>query len=318
MEYLTDSIAVALLTQGKHRFFVGSMFSNVLAKTCFVTNREEDQLAGFQRTLNEARAQDIAEYIDTGFGTIPTSIILSAQDDAELNYDSRKKTMSFRLAPKAFKVIDGQHRVWGFGKARTTIRVPVVIYEKLSLSDEARLFVDVNTKQKPVPRELVLDIQRMAKIKQDVEGLLNEVFDLFHAEPDSPLFGKTSPFKKKAGAISRVTFHAGVRPLLKLFENPPPARVYQVVAPYLAAVNSLLGSEENPIDISSPIVFRAYLQALPQLLERSVPLYGQVITVDQWLSTLEGIESLAPNAYTARMEESANRILAACKRKLKL
>lgn len=59
--------SISLVTQGRHKFFTLTMPSSVLAKTCFVTTRDEDPRDGFQRVLDEKRAQEIADYIDTGF-----------------------------------------------------------------------------------------------------------------------------------------------------------------------------------------------------------------------------------------------------------
>ena len=75
--------SVSFVTQGRHRFYTLTMPSDVLAETCFVTNRFDDPDGGFQRKLDSSRAQEIADYIDAGFGTIPGSIILSAQPEAE-------------------------------------------------------------------------------------------------------------------------------------------------------------------------------------------------------------------------------------------
>ena len=52
--------------------------------------------------LDEKRAQQIAEYIDMGFGTIPTSIVLSAQPSANLKIIGNGKTLEFIDTPKAF------------------------------------------------------------------------------------------------------------------------------------------------------------------------------------------------------------------------
>jgi DGQHR domain-containing protein len=107
----TLSFSVSLITQGDHRFFTLSMRSDVLAETCFVSTRHDDPDGGFQRELDKGRAEDIAKYIDEGLGTIPGSIILSAQPDANLSYDSKKKTIKFEKIRRAFLIIDGQHRV---------------------------------------------------------------------------------------------------------------------------------------------------------------------------------------------------------------
>ncbi|MEO1340877.1 MAG: DNA sulfur modification protein DndB [Cyanobacteria bacterium J06635_13] len=60
-----------LIRQGKYRFYSLTLDSDLLARICFVTTREEDPKAGFQRVLDKKRAQEIANYIDSGLGTIP-------------------------------------------------------------------------------------------------------------------------------------------------------------------------------------------------------------------------------------------------------
>jgi DGQHR domain-containing protein len=221
--------SVSLVTQGVHRLYTITMPSDVLAKTCFVTTREVDPVAGFQRVLDKDRAQQIADYIDSGLGTIPNSVVLSAQADAELRVVGGGKTLEFKAAKKAFLVLDGQHRIFGFSIAKTKMRVPVVIYNNLSKRDESRLFIDINTKQRPVPNELLLDIKKLAEYETDSEKLFGEVFDLFMNEPTSPLFGMLSSASRASGKISRVTFYAALKPLFTIFENNDSHEAYEVL-----------------------------------------------------------------------------------------
>ncbi|MDC0831782.1 DGQHR domain-containing protein [Geitlerinema sp. CS-897] len=162
------------ITQGKYRFYSLTMPSDVLAKVCYVTTREEDPQKGFQRVLDKKRAQEIAEYIDSGLGTIPNSIVLSAQPEANLRVIKNGKILAFDAKPKSFLVLDGQHRVFGFVLAKSQLRVPVIIYNGLTRQEESRLFIDINTKQRPVPNELLLDIKKLADYETDIEKQLGE------------------------------------------------------------------------------------------------------------------------------------------------
>ncbi len=191
--------SVSLVTQGKHRFYTLTMPSDILAKTCFVSTRDEDPKDGFQRLLDRNRAQQIADYIDKGFGSIPSSIVLSAQPEAELRVIGKGKTIEFKDTPKAFLILDGQHRVYGFALAKTGLRVPVVVYNQMNRKDESRLFIDINTKQRPVPNELLLDIKKLAEYESDVEHLLGKVFDLFNTDNKSPLLGLMSAAERASG-----------------------------------------------------------------------------------------------------------------------
>ena len=184
--------SISQVTQGKHKFYTCTIPSDVLARCCFVTTREDDPKIGFQRVLDKKRAEEIAKYIDSGFGTIPSSIILSAQKEAELKIVGKGKTVEFDDIPKAFLVLDGQHRIYGFSLAESTLRVPVVIYNELSRRDESRLFIDINSKQRGVPNELLLDIKQLADYEDNEEQLMREVFDLFNKDSESAFLNKFS------------------------------------------------------------------------------------------------------------------------------
>jgi len=270
--------SVSLVTQGRHRFYTLTMPSEVLANTCFVTTREEDPKKGFQRVLDSKRAQEIANYIDAGFGTIPTSIVLSAQPSAELKVVGRGKTLEFKDDPKAFLILDGQHRVFGFMLAKTSLRVPVVIYNNLTPRDESRLFIDINTKQRPVPNELLLDIKKLAEYENKTENLVGEVFDLFNSDTSSPLLGLLSPFERASNKISRVTFNAGLKQILGVFADADPDTIYSALNSFLSSFIAGAKSIKAPDIITKPTVFRAAMMLFPEVAQRVKDKYGKAYT----------------------------------------
>ena len=296
--------SVSFVTQGKHRFYTLTMPSDVLSETCFVTNRFDDPDGGFQRKLDSSRAQEIADYIDAGFGTIPGSIILSAQPEAELKVVGKGKTIEFRKTKRAFLIIDGQHRVYGFSKARTSLRVPVVIYNNLTRKEESKLFIDINTKQRSVPTELLLDIKKLAEYESETEALMGEVFDLFNSERGSPLLGLLSPAERIKGKISRVTFYAGIKPLMPAFEGKEAHEIYNALAAYL---QSFVTSAENIKArnvITKPTVFRAAMLLFSEVAQRVKDKHG-IYNVDTFYEALKplfgrikpGTLTGAPNSY---------------------
>src|SRR3954463_1116862 len=123
------SYPALLVVQNASRFYFATIPVEALFPYCFVARRDEDPLTGFQRALNEARSDDIAKYLADGNGSIPSNIVLSAQDGAEFRYDRRNKSISFTPGKGAFLVLDGQHRLWGYQKCRVRHRVPVAIYQ---------------------------------------------------------------------------------------------------------------------------------------------------------------------------------------------
>lgn len=286
------SYAARLIVQGKHRFYTLAMPSDVLASTCVVDTREQNPLTGFQRLLDAKRAQEIADYIDSGFGTVPSSIVLSAQELAHLDYNSKTQVLRFKRSPGAFLILDGQHRVYGFHKAKSKLRVPVVIYNGLNRSEEARLFIDINTKQRPVPNELLLDIKRMADTESDAEALSKDVFDLFDNDPKSPLAGLMSPSSRSRGKISRVTFNAALGAVSQVLRGADARYVYEVLSSYLYAWSPFLRQHGDfTTIITSSTLFRAIVLLFPAIAERVADRYGNDFTADHFSEVLRPLFS---------------------------
>lgn len=271
----TKRYSISLVTQGKNRFYTLTMPSDILGKTCFVSSRDEDPKEGFQRLLNVKRADEIANYIDKGHGTIPTAIVLSAQKEADMKIIGGK-SIEFKEHPKAFLILDGQHRVWGFAKAKTALRVPVVIYDGLSRRDESRIFIDINTQQKPVPNELLLDIKSLAEYETDTEVYLSNIFDMFDSDARSALLGLTSKAKRSKKKISRVTFNSAFKPILRFFGAKEPEEIYNISNMFLSAFLSGLRQKEiDYISITSSTLFKAIIALFPVAARRGKEKYGK-------------------------------------------
>ena len=92
-----------LLSQNKHQFSFSTIPVEDLFPSCFVAPRQEDPQQGFQCALSESRADDIAEYLAAGNGSIPSNVVLSAQEGAGFEYKPRSKTISFARIPPSAK-----------------------------------------------------------------------------------------------------------------------------------------------------------------------------------------------------------------------
>lgn len=193
------------MVQNSQKFYLASLPVEDIFPYCFVTRRIDDPGEGFQRTLSEERANDIAQYLDNSKGSIPTNVVLSAQPEAELLYLRGSKTIKYKRRPKSFLVIDGQHRLYGYGRTKKKHRVPVAIYEGLSRRDEASLFIDINTNQRGVPAALLLDIKQVAEQESMIEMHLRTVFDRLNQDPESPFNGFLSPSASVSGLFARGT-----------------------------------------------------------------------------------------------------------------
>lgn len=277
----TQTYSATLIIQGKHRFFTLTMPSDVLASTCTVDTRAENSLTGFQRRLDEKRADEIAQYIDNG-GTIPSSIVLSAQKEADFTYNRSRRSVTFKRFPNSFLILDGQHRVFGFAKANVPLRVPVVIYNNLSRKEECRLFIDINTKQRPVSNELLLDIKRLAETETDEESALRDVFDMFDSDPSSPLHGRLTASTKAKGKISRVTFNSAIKSVWGVLEDSETREAYDSLAAYLSVWTAYLDEHGLSEKLVVPALFKAIFLLFPDVAQRVADRHGLEFTAQNF------------------------------------
>jgi DGQHR domain-containing protein len=267
------SYPALVLTQNKRRFYFSTIPVDVLFPTCFVARREEDPQQGFQRALSESRAEDVSRYLAGGKGSIPTNIVLSAQVEANFEYNSRSKTIAFARVPRAFLVLDGQHRLWGYSKCRVRHRVPVAIYDGLSRADEARLFIDINTNQRGVPAALLLDIKQLAAIETEKESLLRTFFDRLASDPHSALSGKLSPSKSTPKRISRVPFNRALGTALnsEVVRSLQSDDMYRLIRNYLNAFDAELPRKDT---LTKAAYFEAIFEMFDEVVRETMSLHG--------------------------------------------
>lgn len=186
------------------------------------------------------------------------------------------------MSPKSFLILDGQHRVYGFSLAKSQLRVPVVIYNGLSRRDETRLFIDINSKQKGVPNELLLDIKSLADYESDHEQQLRELFDQMMEDPGSQLYGLLTPASKAKSKISRVTFNSAIKPLLPMFEGRGDDEIYVAINNYLRAFAFGLDSIGCLEQLTNTTVFKASAAFFPVVASRVKDRFGSNYSADNF------------------------------------
>lgn len=294
-----QSFSASLVTQGNRNFYTLTMPISVLTKTCYVDSREDNPLEGFQRVLDKTRAKEIATYIDDMEGVIPTSIVLSAQEESNFEYNSKNKTVSFEALSKAFLVLDGQHRVYGFTMAKSDLRVPIVVFAGLSKVDEARLFIDINTKQQPVPNELLLDIKNLAKYESEKEEYMRSLYDSFYGSNDSFFKGYLTPTKKEKGKLTRVTFNNAVKAILTQVISNQPERVYEILNNYFYAFSKVISYDGDKRKLlTNPTLFQAVIAIFPKVSLRVSDKHGMDFSIDRFVGVLKPIkDSVSSNTF---------------------
>ncbi len=153
------------IKQSKRAFILTAVPANLLTRISYAAIRRKDEEEGaVQRVLNHGRIAGIKTFALQG-GDFPVSIVLNWVTGT-LKRDENMVTIPDK--PRAAQLLDGQHRVAGLEEAIAENEelgrqlVPVAIYEGLSTTDCADIFLSINTEQRPVPRSLVFDLYGIA------------------------------------------------------------------------------------------------------------------------------------------------------------
>jgi len=121
---------------------------------------------GYQRLVKPARRKQVENYIKSG-GFFPNSLIVSLNE--EIKYDKVQDIDPFTemgtlTLPNKYAsafIIDGQHRLYGYANLEDKYDdvIPVTAFTDLDTENQVQLFIDINSKQKPVSPSLLLDLR---------------------------------------------------------------------------------------------------------------------------------------------------------------
>ena len=134
-----------------------------LVKISYVAVRgRDDEEGAVQRVLNRKRIAAIKQYILDGNMFVNTFVI--NWNDKNYSPEIVDEKIEIPLIDSVAQLIDGQHRLEGLKEA---MKVDQTISEKqilvsmvvgLGTKDAAKIFININSEQKPVPKSLIFDL----------------------------------------------------------------------------------------------------------------------------------------------------------------
>lgn len=174
---------------------------------------------GIQRRLQYDRIVDIKNFIEKNNDNFfPSSVLLSidvSNDESfELKYNKmiEEEVGYFNLDEESIiNIIDGQHRLGGIFSCDDniieTIQIPAIILFNVSVSTAAKLFWDINGKQKPVNKSLVYDLYEDIDESASVELKgYHTICQKLYMDMESPLYRQIKMLGVGDGAISQSFF----------------------------------------------------------------------------------------------------------------
>jgi DGQHR domain-containing protein len=205
---------------GGFNCYTFSISPEYLLKISYVSHRSKGKasdVSTYQRMLNKGRLKKIQEYISED-GIFPTNIVINI-DKSRLQFQRIHQESSqdedsgicgwldIRAAYKSAWIIDGQHRLFAYsGHDRAArSRLSVLAFDGLVPSEQARLFIDINAKQKSVKQSLLQELYAELHWDADdpsvrVRAIISKAIQDLDSDPESPLYERiqTSDLGKDA------------------------------------------------------------------------------------------------------------------------
>jgi DGQHR domain-containing protein len=214
-----------------------SITPDYLLKISYISHRSKGKrsdVSTYQRMLNKGRLHKIRQYI-TEDGIFPTNIVVNI-DKNKLQFERMQQEgdaeagvagwLTIRPSYKSAWIIDGQHRLISYSGHERAMksRLSVLAFDGLEPSEQARLFIDINAKQKSVKQSLLQELYAELHWNADdpavrSRAIISKAIQDLDADPESPLYQRvlTADVAKDPircisltslyGAIERAGFH---------------------------------------------------------------------------------------------------------------
>ena len=149
-----------------------------LLKISYIAHRAKGKpgdIEAYQRMVKKKRLKQIANFISDN-GMFPTNIVINFADQHQLRFDQGKQEGDTKtgavfgwltLNPYygSAWIIDGQHRLFAYsGHSRASSSfLNVLAFHGLSGPEQTAFFVDINSEQRRVPRNLLIQLDAVLK-----------------------------------------------------------------------------------------------------------------------------------------------------------
>ncbi|MVB10129.1 DNA-sulfur modification-associated [Caprobacter fermentans] len=178
---------------GENKAYIFLMKVKDLLPIYYVAVRGRDDVPGaVQRVLSKRRIASIKSFILEG-NMFFNSFIINWVNQNYPVYIENNSLLIPQISAGA-QVIDGQHRLEGLKQAceeRPEIgeqSIIVILTQNLTTPEAARIFLNINTEQKPVPASLVYDLFGEVKDKNYYIVRATDIATKLHEDPASPYY----------------------------------------------------------------------------------------------------------------------------------
>ncbi len=178
---------------------------------CYVAVRNVSEEEGaVQRVLNVKRVDEIKKFVLDGNMFFNTFLLNWTQSNEKPEFSGGK--IHIPVLAKAAQVLDGQHRLAGLEEAMIEKNeigeehILVSICLNLMTKQSAKIFLNINSEQKPVPKSLIYDL--FGEVEDNQDHAINRAMDIaqeLNENTESPYHNKIKFPGENIGSIDLST-----------------------------------------------------------------------------------------------------------------
>ena len=227
---LSMRVPAIKIKMGPYSCYTFPVSPDYLLKIAYVSHRSKGKASDihtYQRMVTKARLKSISEYISDQ-GVFPTNIVVNIEKKSltfhriKQENSSEDQAMSGTLgwldlkpAYKSAWIIDGQHRLFAYSgnPFAKTGHVTVLAFEGIPTSDQAKLFIDINAKQKSVKpsllQELFAELHWNAESPATrVQAVVSKAVQVLGADKSSPFYERVQTADSARDSIRCISLTA--------------------------------------------------------------------------------------------------------------
>ena len=209
---LSTRVPAVKAKMGPYNCYTFPASPEYLLKIAYVSHRSKGKASDihtYQRMISKSRLKRIREYI-SDHGIFPTNIVVNIEkkciDFQRVKQDNEQPDrdasgilgwLDLKPAYKSAWIIDGQHRLYSYSghPYAKTGHVAVLAFEGIPPSAQAKLFIDINAKQKSVKPSLLQELFVELHWDADaanvrVQAIVSKAVQVLDHDKESPFCGR--------------------------------------------------------------------------------------------------------------------------------
>lgn len=296
-----------------------------LLRFCYVARREVGKEDYYQRILKKRRLHEIAQFINTG-GLFANNIIvgidkqsrferIAEMEDRLMNWPKYVQFGVLTL-PHSYNtcwVIDGQHRLFSFCKAKEERPVYVTAFDNLAKEEQAKFFIDINREAKPVEPDLLWDLLGDLRPESE-EGIISRtVKEMNKGEPLNGLIyipkhgskrkgqlkfsGLCTSLQKRKLTLERTEKGEGTNPLYRTDTQELVKNASKNLRRYFCVVKEVM-KDNWDLGNKGFVVSNGGISVMTILYERMLSAEGKIPSDEKMRLCIETLERIFAEEYS--------------------